>query len=49
RKNPYPLIIPCHRVIKSDGSLGGYVGTKTSRKKKLLQKEKNILAQLSEV
>jgi O-6-methylguanine DNA methyltransferase len=23
-KNPYPLIIPCHRVIRSDGSLGGY-------------------------
>lgn len=23
-KNPYPLIIPCHRVINSDGSLGGY-------------------------
>jgi methylated-DNA-[protein]-cysteine S-methyltransferase len=23
-KNPVPLIIPCHRVIKSDGRLGGY-------------------------
>ncbi len=23
-KNPYPVIIPCHRVIKSDGSIGGY-------------------------
>ncbi|MDP3142800.1 MAG: MGMT family protein [Candidatus Omnitrophota bacterium] len=23
-KNPYPLIIPCHRVINSNGSLGGY-------------------------
>jgi methylated-DNA-[protein]-cysteine S-methyltransferase len=23
-KNPYPVIIPCHRVIRSDGSLGGY-------------------------
>lgn len=22
--NPYPVIVPCHRVIKSDGSLGGY-------------------------
>ena len=23
-KNPYPIIIPCHRVIKSDGKIGGY-------------------------
>ena len=25
-KNPYILIIPCHRVIRSDGYLGGYSG-----------------------
>tara|TARA_B110000196_G_scaffold319333_1_gene337100 strand:+ start:1113 stop:1394 length:282 start_codon:yes stop_codon:yes gene_type:complete len=39
-KNPYPLKIPCHRVIRSDGSLGGYSapgGIKT--KKKLLKQE----------
>lgn len=24
--NPFPLIIPCHRVIGSDGKLGGYQG-----------------------
>ena len=39
-KNPYAPIIPCHRVIRSDGSLGGYSapgGIKT--KKKLLKKE----------
>ena len=23
-KNPYPVIVPCHRVIKSDGTIGGY-------------------------
>ncbi len=23
-KNPVPIVIPCHRVIESDGSLGGY-------------------------
>ena len=25
-RNPFPLIIPCHRAIRSDGSLGGYQG-----------------------
>lgn len=25
-KNPMPIVLPCHRVIESDGSLGGYSG-----------------------
>ncbi|GLU48269.1 methylated-DNA--[protein]-cysteine S-methyltransferase [Nocardiopsis ansamitocini] len=24
--NPLPLVVPCHRVVRSDGSLGAYVG-----------------------
>ena len=24
-KNPYPAIIPCHRVVNSNGKIGGYV------------------------
>jgi methylated-DNA-[protein]-cysteine S-methyltransferase len=24
--NPLPVVVPCHRVIKSDGTLGKYVG-----------------------
>ena len=24
KKNPYPVIIPCHRVVKSDSTVGGY-------------------------
>lgn len=32
KHNPYPLIIPCHRVVKSDKKLGGYVfGIKAKR------------------
>ncbi len=38
KKNPYPAIIPCHRVVNSDGKVGGYaygVDIKTN----MLQKE----------
>ena len=39
-KNPQLIIIPCHRVIRSDRQLGGYMGAKgIERKKKLLKKE----------
>ena len=43
KRNPYPLIIPCHRVIKSDGSLGAYAGKYSKRKEKLLAIEKKIM------
>ena len=39
-QNKLALLVPCHRVIRSDGTLGGFSspgGTKT--KKKLLKKE----------
>ena len=26
RKNPLPLVIPCHRVIKNNGEIGGFMG-----------------------
>jgi methylated-DNA-[protein]-cysteine S-methyltransferase len=43
-KNPYPPKIPCHRVIRSDGSLGGYSGKGgIKEKRKLLIKEKVII------
>lgn len=25
KRNPYPLIIPCHRVVNADGKPGGYI------------------------
>jgi len=38
KRNPYPIVIPCHRVIASDGSLGGYAYG-LEMKKKLLEHE----------
>ena len=39
-KNPYPPKIPCHRVIRVDGSLGGYSGKGgINTKRKLLKLE----------
>ncbi len=40
--NPLPLVIPCHRVIGSDGKLVGFA-TGTDMKKKLLNIEQNFL------
>ena len=39
--NPVPLILPCHRVIRKDGSLGGY-GLGLPRKRLLLAKERTL-------
>jgi methylated-DNA-[protein]-cysteine S-methyltransferase len=36
--NPNPIVTPCHRVIKSDGNIGGYAFGKV-RKKELLENE----------
>jgi len=35
-KNPLPVTIPCHRVVKSDGSIGGYSAKGGVEKKKIL-------------
>ena len=41
-KNPYPPKIPCHRVIRSDGSLGGYSGKGGIKTKRLLLKKEGV-------
>ena len=39
--NQFAIVIPCHRVINSNGELGGYGGGLT-RKKWLINHERNI-------
>ncbi len=42
-KNPNPVSTPCHRVISSDGTIGGYSGKGGIKKKKALLKKEGIL------
>ncbi len=37
--NPLPIIVPCHRVIRADGKLGGYSGGGIGIKRALLKLE----------
>lgn len=39
-KNPHPLIIPCHRVVRSDGKIGGWRGG--PKKKAILLKREGL-------
>ena len=40
-KNPFPLIVPCHRVVRSDGKIGGFsAGGGKELKEKLLRMER---------
>ena len=42
-KNPFLIEIPCHRVIRSDGKLGGYSGKGGIKQKRKLLKEEGAL------
>ena len=41
-KNPYAPKIPCHRVIRLDGSLGGYSGKGGIKTKRFLLKKEGV-------
>lgn len=41
KRNPYPLLVPCHRVVASGGKIGGY-NRGVRMKKALLELEKKI-------
>jgi methylated-DNA-[protein]-cysteine S-methyltransferase len=43
-RNPIGLIIPCHRVIAGDGSLGGYGGGWSGEREALLEIKRRLLA-----
>ena len=47
RNNPYPLIIPCHRVIRKDGSFGAYAGKWDNKKAQLIARERAIKIKVS--
>jgi methylated-DNA-[protein]-cysteine S-methyltransferase len=38
-RNPLPIVIPCHRVVNSDGTLGGYSGGGPDMKRRLIEIE----------
>jgi methylated-DNA-[protein]-cysteine S-methyltransferase len=40
--NPYAPEVPCHRVVRSDGGLGGYSGTGGVEQKRLLLSEEGV-------
>ncbi|EAG5905138.1 methylated-DNA--[protein]-cysteine S-methyltransferase [Listeria monocytogenes] len=42
RANPIPIIIPCHRCVKSNGELCGYNGADVDKKQYLLALEKGL-------
>lgn len=41
--NPVPIKIPCHRVIRSDGTIGGYSGSGGVNVKKALLKKEGVI------
>ena len=45
-KNPYAPKIPCHRVIRSDGSLGGYSGKGGVKTKRFLLKKRVLSSRI---
>lgn len=45
-KNPFPILIPCHRVIRSNNTIGRFAGGK-NLKIKMIELEKEIVAKFN--
>ncbi len=43
-RNPVPLMIPCHRIVAGDGTLGGYGGGGRGARARLLEVKRSLLA-----
>ena len=45
KRNPFAPMVPCHRVVAADGSIGGYFGVRAGeqieRKRALIEAERN--------
>ena len=45
KRNPFAPVVPCHRVVAADGSIGGYFGERDGeqieRKRALIEAERN--------
>lgn len=41
-QNPYPPIVPCHRVVRRDGGLGGYSGEGGIETKRRLLRDEGV-------
>jgi O-6-methylguanine DNA methyltransferase len=42
-KNPNPISTPCHRVVTSNGSIGGYSGSGGAQMKKALLEKEGVI------
>lgn len=42
RRNPYPLLIPCHRVVHANGPVGAYLGRQDGTKEELIRLEREL-------
>jgi len=43
-RNPVPIVIPCHRILSGDGSIGGYGGSWTGTRDEMLGIKRSLLA-----
>ena len=43
-RNPFPILIPCHRIIRADGSLGSFYGGTDLKKRMLLLEKRKVVS-----